>query len=272
MPITSDYHLHSTYSGDSEASMESMIERAISLNMKTLCFTEHQDMDFTYMIPEETGMFDLDTDAYYSHYVECKKKYAAKIKLLFGVELGLQPHLADIHLKYVKNYPFDFVIGSSHLCHKMDPYFPTFFLGRHERDAYFEYFLSIVENIKAYENYDIYGHLDYVVRYGPNTNHNYHYADYKDIFDEMLSLLIKKGKGIELNTGGFKYGLNEPNPCIAVLKHYKELGGEIITVGSDAHQLEYIAYDFDKACSILKECGFKYYTEFENRIPHFVAL
>ena len=46
------------------------------------------------------------------------------------------------------------------------------------------------------------------------------------------------GKGIELNTGGFKYGLGHPNPCEDIIKRYKELGGEIITLGSDAHKCE----------------------------------
>ena len=97
------------------------------------------------------------------------------------------------------------------------------------------YFESILENISAYDGFDVYGHIDYVVRYGPNKNREYSYGRYKDILDEILKKLISMGKGIELNTGGYHYGLGEPNPCTAVIRRYRELGGEIITIGADAH-------------------------------------
>ena len=97
-----------------------------------------------------------------------------------------------------------------------------------------EYFESILENISAYDGFDVYGHIDYVVRYGPNRNREYSYGRYKDILDEILKKLISMGKGIELNTGGYHYGLGEPNPCTAVIRRYRELGGEIITIGADA--------------------------------------
>ena len=81
-----------------------------------------------------------------------------------------------------------------------------------------------------------------------------------------------QGKGIELNTAGFKYGLGFAHPHISILKRYKELGGEVITVGSDAHQPENIAYDFDRAKEVLKDSGFKYYTEFKGRKPIFIQV
>ena len=81
------------------------------------------------------------------------------------------------------------------------------------RKEYREYFESILENIRAFDDFDVYGHIDYVVRYGPTRNENYTYARYSDVIDEILRLLIEKGKGIEINTGGFKYGLGHPNPC-----------------------------------------------------------
>ena len=85
-------------------------------------------------------------------------------------------------------------------------------------------------------------------------------------------LLIEKGKGIEINTGGYKAGLSEPNPCHDVLRRYRELGGEIITMGSDAHTTEYVAYRFADARDVLKECGFRYFTVFRERKAEFVPL
>ena len=118
----------------------------------------------------------------------------------------------------------------------------------------------------------MYGHLDYVVRYGPNRDQNYSYDKYKDILDQVLELLIEKEKGIELNTGGLRSGLREANPCMDILKRYRQLGGEIVTVGSDAHQREDIASHFDRAREMLLDCGFTHYAVFEKRYPEFKRL
>ena len=123
-----------------------------------------------------------------------------------------------------------------------------------------------------FDDVDVYGHIDYVVRYGPNKDKYYSYEDYSDVIDTALSMCIEHGVGIELNTGGLAYGLKHPNPREDVIKRYRELGGEIITVGADAHKPERIAYEFSKAGEILKQCGFKYYTVFKDRKPEFIKL
>lgn len=109
------------------------------------------------------------------------------------------------------------------------------------------------------------GHLDYVVRYGKNQAESYAWYQYADCIDEILKHLIYNGKGLELNTAGLKYGLGFAHPYPEILRRYKELGGEIITIGSDAHRPEHIAYDFAKAKEILKRFGFKYYSQFTGR-------
>ena len=114
--------------------------------------------------------------------------------------------------------------------------------------------------------------VDYIIRYRPDKTQPYHYLDYSDILDEILKTLIQKGKGIECNTAGFKYGLNQPNPERDLLTRYKELGGEILTIGSDAHKPMHIAYDFEKLPALLNECGFQYYTIFHNRSPKFLPI
>ena len=272
MPICADFHMHTSYSGDSDTPMEQMIQQAISIGMKQICFTEHQDFDYPPTDEIPADYFLVNTDAYLYDLLRYKEKYASQIQVLFGIELGLQPHLMREHARYVKSFDFDFVIGSSHVCNGRDPYFPSFYEGRPEEEAYREYFESILENIKKFKNFDVYGHLDYVVRYGPNKDAEYTYEKYQDIFDKILNLLLENEKGLEINTGGLKYGLRETNPTIAILKRYRQLGGEIITVGSDAHVPSYIGYEFDKASDILKECGFSYYTTFQNRLPEFHKL
>ena len=129
-----------------------------------------------------------------------------------------------------------------------------------------------MENIRTFDSFDVYGHLDYVVRYGPHKDAQYSFEKYRDILEDILKLLIEKGKGIEINTGGLKYGLKELHPCTGLLKRYKELGGEIVTVGSDAHKPENIGFGFARAEEVLKACGFRYYTLFQQRRPAFLPL
>ena len=269
MAITADYHLHSYFSGDSKTPMEEMIQKGISLGLETMCFTEHMDMDYVYVKPEEQGMFELNTDSYLYELATLKSKYEGQIKLLFGVELGVQPHLRRELALYAKSFPFDFIIASSHLCNRKDPYYPSFYEGRSDEEAYREYFLSIPDNLKAFSNVDVYGHLDYVVRYGNTKDSEYHYETYRDVLDRILTTLLEKEKGIEINTGAIGYHLKDLNPCTDIIKRYRELGGEIITIGSDAHTPENIARGFDRAAEVLSACGFKYYTTFENRMPEF---
>lgn len=271
MAIKADYHMHSSFSGDSNAPMEDMAKRALELGLTHICLTEHYDPDYVYDFGEE-GMFELNTDSYLYELLKVKNKYAGQIEIGFGVELGLQPHLKKQLALYAKSYDFDFIIGSSHICNRKDPYYPDFFEGRSEDKAHHEYFEAVLECVKSLPYFDVYGHLDYVVRYGPTKNDGYAYQKHSDVFDSILTTLIDNEKGLEVNTGGFRSGLNQPNPCADILKRYRELGGEIITVGSDAHEPKDIAADFDKVCDILKECGFRYYCVFQNRIPEYLKL
>lgn len=265
-----DCHMHSSFSSDSPTPMEEMIERAASLGMQGITFTEHLDPD--YPATPDGLSFAVDMLSYKKRLFELKEQFKDRLTIRFGIELGIQPHLGDYFLKLTEEFPFDFVIGSSHVVHGYDPYYPAFFGTRSEADGYREYFTSILENVAAWDGMDVYGHIDYVVRYGPNKNRFYSYNVYRDILDEILKTLIEKGKGIELNTGGYHYGLGEPNPCTDVIRRYRELGGEIITVGADAHTPDKIGFAFDKATEVLSACGFRYYTVFKERKPAFFKL
>lgn len=265
-----DCHMHSSFSADSSAPMEEMVRRAVDCGLEGICFTEHWDPDY----PETPDHieFSLDTPAYMERLFELRDAYASRIRLRFGVELGLQEHLGEKYRRFLEEYPFDFVIGSSHVVHGFDPYYPGFFQDRKESLCYMEYFESILENLACFDGMDVYGHLDYVVRYGPNKNRFYSYGRYQEILDEILRTLVRKGVGLELNTGGYHYGLGEPNPCAGILRRYRQLGGEIITVGADAHAPDKVAFAFDKAASLLRECGFRHYTVFRDRKPEFYRI
>ncbi|BCN31595.1 histidinol-phosphatase HisJ family protein [Anaeromicropila herbilytica] len=267
--ILSDSHVHTEFSSDSTESMEKMILKAIELGLESICFTDHLDYDY----PNKYGYdFNLDVDSYMGRLEELKDKYQSKIKIRKGIELGLMPYLSDRYNELTSKYSFDYIIGSSHLIDKKDPYYEDFWTDMNERDGYEAYFRTIIDNIASGCDFDSYGHIDYVVRYGPNKNSKYTYETYSEILDEVLKTIIHSRKALEINTAGFKYGLGHFHPQTDVLKRYLELGGELITIGSDAHKKEHLAYDFDKTSDILKSMGLKYYVEFENRTPKICPL
>ncbi|GFI62452.1 histidinol-phosphatase [Clostridiales bacterium] len=266
--IYSDYHVHTKFSTDSSAEMKDMIEKAISLGLKEIMFTDHMDIDF----PDKNMPFSL----YYPDYSEAinlyKVLYMNKIDVLAGVEMGLQKHITQEARMFTEYNPFDFVIGSSHVVDGIDVSYPEYFEGRTKEEAYIKYFESVLENVKLHDCYNVYGHIDYVNRYAPYEDKSINYFDYKEIIDEILKVLSDKGKGLEVNTSGYRYGLDRPYPQLEILKSFQNLGGEIITVGSDAHRAEDIAYRFSDAYDIIKASGFKAIASFRNKEAIFIDL
>ena len=276
--IQADMHMHTWFSTDSEACPCDMADEAVRKGLKTICFTDHFDKDDLEW--GEEGIFDVD--AYFVEMQKLQEEYAGKLNIRIGIELGLRTYLKDYYEELTKKYPFDFVIGSVHnVPYKKDaegnilytdPAAEKLFTDRTDKEAYRLMMETTLENVRTSDCFQTLGHLDYVVRYGKSREKEYLYTDYADIIDEILKLLIEKEKGLEVNSAGLKYGLPFAHPHPDVLKRYRERGGEIITIGADAHKPEHIAYDFAKAEEILKSCGFKYYTEFFEQKPVFKQL
>jgi histidinol-phosphatase (PHP family) len=269
--IKADYHLHSSFSSDSETPMESQIEKAIELGLEEICFTEHMDLDY----PKEYGEFNFSIEEYFKKIKEMQEKYSGKINIYKGVEFGLVPEIGERYDELANQHDFDFIIGSTHLYNNLDPYFSDYWEGRTPYQGTMMYFEKILENIQNYINYDTLGHLDYIIRYqeikeNPERNkvllfNNYSYSEYGDILDEILKHIIYQGKALEVNAAGYRYGLGAPNPQYSTLVRYKELGGELITIGSDAHKSEHLGYSYDKVEALLKEVGIRYYATFHGR-------
>ena len=276
--IHTDYHFHSAFSSDSTTPLKEQILAGIqNYQLQTMCITDHMDFDFP---DNEEGLtFLFDMNEYIHEITTLKEEFANRestqnFTLLTGIEFGVLSHLGPKLTQFMKTFgsKLDFVIASSHLVNMIDPYDSIYFETYGERRGIELYLQSIIDNINAFQDFDVYGHLDYVVRYAPNKDHNYNPFDYMDYYDEILKKLISLGKGIELNTAGWKAGLQYAHPHIEVLKRYKELGGEIITIGSDGHKPEHLAYDFDRVPGLLKNAGFDYYTIFKQRKAEFIKV
>lgn len=275
MQIIADYHLHTSHSGDSEAPMEEQILAGISRGLKYMCFTDHYDPFFPYarMADLAPGTFELDFLSYHSEFLQMKEKYRDRIDLSFGVELGLQAHLKDFLSDYVSAHPeLDFIIGSNHLCGGYDPYYPVFLKGRTEEEALALYLQETLDNIRAFSDFDSCGHLDYVVRYLPHRDSLYSYAAFSDLIDPILTELVNRGIALEVNTAPLAKGMRYFNPLPDILIRYREMGGELITIGSDAHSPDRIAAAFDVAAGVLTEIGFRYYAVYKNRKPQMLSF
>ncbi len=261
--MIADCHMHTEFSTDCTIPMEQQIEQAIKLGIPHICLTDHYDMDFP------TGEFQLDTDAYMKKIRQMQETYQGQISVGFGVELGLQESLEDRIREYTRSYPFDYVIGSMHLLDGYDPYHGEIFQLYGTEETFRRYFQATAEMLKKDMDIDTLAHMDYVVRYGDYTR--YSYRAYGDEIDTILRRLIEKGIALEVNTGGQRK-TPYPNPHPDVLKRYRELGGERITVGSDSHFPEHVGYAFCEIQEVLKNSGFSYYTVYKQREPRFIKI
>jgi len=267
--IRTDCHMHSSFSSDSSTSMEDMVKAAIRNRLRTICFTEHMDYNF----PEKYEYdFLFNPDAYFEKYTELKNKYSDYIEILSGVELGLVCGNETLCSKLVKQYPWDYVIGSVHMIYELDPYYEEYWNNKDEHLCIEKYFNTVYENLCSHDDYDSVGHLDYILRYAPNKNRTFYYKDYKTIIDKILNHIISHGKALEINSAGYKSGLNTTNPCNEIINRYKKLGGVLFTIGSDAHSVEYPGYYFNEVTTQLREQGINEYVVYKNRIPKLIHV
>ena len=265
--MSADVHMHCGFSNDSETRPEDMVESAIAKGLSVICFTDHYDKDNLDWGDE--AIFDVES--YFQKMIELQEEYRDQIDIRIGAEIGMQPYLAEYYQDFMAQHPFDFVIGSVHSVLEHDVAL-DFFQKHSDPEGYKIYFEEMLQDVQKIKSYDVLGHLDYIVRYSNQGSKGFDLNDYMDIIEEILKQVIAHGKGIEMNMSGLKYGLGAPHPQPEIIKRYRELGGEIITVGADGHIPEHIAYDYHLADDILKSCGFKYYTEFKGRKPLFVKI
>lgn len=267
--LLTDCHMHSDFSSDSETPMESMVKASIEKGLSSICFTDHMDYDF----PEQYPLrFEFDPDSYEAKIKQLKEKYSSKINIFYGLEAGMRPYLAPRFHELISTRPFDFVLCSTHLVMNLDPYYGEVWKLYSPEQVIKKAYEDILENIKVFDDFDSYAHLDYVVRYCPFPKEKIKLEPYMEIIEAILLSLIRHDKALEVNTAGFKYGLSHPHPRKEILSLYKELGGSLITIGADAHQPEHIAYDFKKAEDLLKGLGFKEYAVYINRKPVMTML
>lgn len=263
-----DFHTHTHWSYDSEENIDNSIHSAISMGMRHMAITDHHDFDLDDCVFEQK-----DPRAYYNDIYAHALKYSSQIDISVGIELGIDACQRERLYKFTSSAPFDFIIGSIHGVEGLDPYYDNYWEGISTHEGMIKYFDAILEGMEAFDDFDVLGHIDYAIRYARvQSEKNYDYDEYADRLDAILKKVISMGKGIEINTAGLRKGLNTTNPSEQIIRKYREFGGKIITVGSDAHFSKDVGADFEAAGEILKRCGFTEYCIFKKREAIFLPL
>ena len=259
-----DSHMHSRVSFDAQDSALSMAQAALAAGLKEICFTDHLDYDAV----DPSNVMHFETEVYNAEYDSLE---VPELIIRRGMEFGMLPDNKEQFTKDLQRRPFDFVLGSIHFVDDMDVYFEPFWEGKTVYQAERRYLEAALECVQIHDGFDVMSHLTYIGKtQGHPSPRPVAYADHRELIDEILRVLIAKGKGIEMNTsgvdrcGGFL-------PTADIIRRYKELGGQIVTVGSDAHQSVRVGQYTKEACEIMKDI-FGYVCTFENRKPIFHKL
>lgn len=259
-----DFHMHSRVSFDGHDTGEALAQAALAAGLKEICFTDHLDYDPLGTMPN----IAFDTAAYNAEYDHLT---LPGLKIRRGCEFGMTTDNVAQFQKDLQRRPFDFVLGSIHFVDDYDVYFKEYWDGKTIFQAERRYLEATLDCVRIHSDFDVLAHLTYIAKTHCHPSPRpVTYAEHQELIDEILRVLVDKDKGLEMNTsgvdrsGGFL-------PTQDIFRRFKELGGQIVTVGSDAHRSNRVGqYTFD-ACQILKDI-FGYVCTFENRQPVFHKL
>ena len=262
-----DDHLHTHFSFDSKADPEEVCLAAIRRGLSEITLTDHMDIYSNKPYSEI-----LDCEAWYQCMQELKGKYKGKLLVHTGIELG-QPQINPEQARnFLNKYSLDFIIGSIHnIEDDLDIYYCDY--TKIDCSKFYAHYIEWLLELARHYDFDIRGHITYPSRYiYEQTKKQPDMKEFYEQFRELFKLLIQKGRGIELNLSGIARKSGSPMPEADLLALYRECGGEIITVGSDAHVAEQAGSISRLGQEMLKSAGFKYMTWFEERKPHFETI
>lgn len=264
-----DNHSHSHFSFDSAMEVGQAVEAARKAGLKGICITDHFDFD----PPAGIKVYDLDIDAQQDEIEKVRDGIKDGFILLEGIEIGVQEQSMEKIRSVLRENSFDCVIASQHFIDGHDPYYGEYYRGYGCREAYGRYLEAFYNGITEMEDFDILGHYDYIVRYSPYGDTVLRYSEYSDIMDSILRYLAENGKTLEINTKTYQlYRGKEPRMDVQVLRRFRELGGEAVSLGSDAHGPERIGDRFSLYADIARAAGIRYEAYFKGRRPCMLPL
>ena len=259
-----DFHMHSTVSFDGHDAPVEMVQAAAAAGLKEICFTDH--IDYFANVDKQEWVFD--TQVYNEAYDNLNHP---ALKIRRGLEFGIKPYNASQLREDLNRRPFDFVLGSVHFVDELDVYYQEYWEGKSLFEGERRFLEETLTCVQAHEDYDVLGHLTYISKARANpTPRPVPFDEHRELIDEILRVLAVKGKGMEINTSGVDR-CGDFLPYERCFRRFKELGGKIVTVGSDAHTASRVGQYCHRACHLLKDI-FGYVCTFEDRKPIFHKL
>ena len=259
-----DYHMHSRVSFDGHDRGEDMALAAKAAGLKEICFTDHLDYDPL----GKMGDLTFDTEVYNGEYDHLQ---VPGLLIRRGMEFGMTPENVAQFRADLCRRPFDFVLGSAHFVDDLDVYFEDFWQGKTVFQAERRFLEGTLDCVRVHDDFDVLAHLTFIAKtHAHPAPRPVPYEAHREVIDEILRVLAGKGKGLELNTsgmdrcGGFL-------PTADYFRRFRELGGEIVTVGSDAHNCARVGQYAAEACGLLGEI-FGHVCTFADRKPIFHKL
>ena len=259
-----DYHMHTRVSFDGRDTGINMARAAHAAGLKEICFTDHLDYDPL----GKMGKLDFDTAQYNAEYDDLE---IPGLKIRRGIEFGMEPDNMVQLKKDLQRRPFDFVLGSIHFVEDLDVYYAPFWEGKTVFQAERLYLEATLERVQLHNDFDVLAHLTYISKTRAHpAPRPVPYGEHREVIDQILWVLADKGKGLEMNTSGVDR-CGDFLPTADIFRRFRELGGQIVTVGSDAHDSSRVGQYTFQAYDILKDI-FGYVCTFEERKPIFHKL
>lgn len=248
-----DTHNHTYYSPDGVQSPGELVAAAINNGVGFLCVTEHLDNGY----PRYDGeSFDcLVTKKYFEEFNALREKHKEQLELLIGVEAGWTEENENDNVLDLCKFPYEYVINSVHIVDGDDVYRPEYLKKHGKRKGYEAYLDAVFASLFAAYDYDAVGHLGYVARYADYGDNRLLYKDFAPQLDDILSVIIEKGKILEINSSVGKSG-SLAMPDISILERFYALGGRNIAFGSDSHYTSRFLAGYDAIAAELLRIGF----------------
>lgn len=272
-----DYHVHCSFSDDSSTPMERQAKQAADIGLNELCFTDHVDYGVKYdhgdpRLLAHPYASNVNYAEYFPEIERVRAKFADRLTIKAGLEFGVQTHTISDYTKLFAKYrdKLDFILLSVHQIDDLDLWGQEYQRGKTQAEYNRGYYEELLRVVQSYHDYSVLAHLDLIVRY--DRAGVYPFGKVRDVIAEILRTVINDGKGIELNTSSWRYGLTDTQPSRAVWKLYRDLGGEILTLGSDAHNPGYVGAHLDEGREILRSLGFTKFCTFSKMHPSFHEL
>ncbi len=274
-----DIHTHSNLSPDSAEEPMDMAARACELGVKHFALTDHIELDefgdgeWDYWVAIERSKPTFE---------RLKSEFGGKMRVYYGAEIGQPLYDLPTAEKILTGHDYDFVIGSVHRTahyEHMSRIPDTEFDRKRVLKEYFDEMLGLVE----WGRFCTLAHMTFLMRVvnietssglvaEKDKRCDAVFSEYKPIIDKILEMIVKKDIALEVNSSGYRRGLGGPMAGAAFIKRYRELGGKLITVGSDAHMVCDVAADIPRCYELLRELGFNEVCVFEKREPKFIRI